>query len=99
MSSMSLKPITVVAAAGGITLAVLAQDVVAACQRASNDPANQCSKIPDAVEFLTVIASAASDESPMDEALLDVKDERTGIINYGVVVPAHEHDAPEEASG
>ena len=83
---MSLKPITIMTAAGSFALSVLAQDVVAACERASNDQWNQCSKIPDAVEYLTGVASTATDGSPA-EVMMRVRDDRAGII-YKVTVPA-----------
>ena len=85
---MSLKPKMIATAAGGFTLAFLAQDVVAACERASNDSANQCGNIPAAVEYLTVVSSAPSVSPP--EVMADVKDGRTGII-YKVTVPGHEN--------
>ena len=90
VSLMSLKPKLIVRTAAGIAIAVLAQDIVAACERYSNDPANQCGETPGAaLSYLTVVASTASDLESPPVVDLSVKDERSGFIQK-VTVPGYE---------
>lgn len=85
MTGMSLKPITYVALAAGVWLAVDAPDIVAACERSTGDPqtGQQCQNIPDAIEYLTVVTSAASATTLV--ANMTVQDDRSGYI-YAISV-------------
>ncbi len=63
-------------------MAVLAEDVVAACERYSNDPMNQCGEVPGAaLDYLTVVASTTSVFMSRPIVDLYVKDERSGTIH------------------
>ena len=86
---MSLKTKLIAQTATGIVLAFLAEDIVAACERASNDPISQCGEVPGAaMDYLTVLASTVSNFGPPHVVDLRVKDERSGLI-HEVTVPGY----------
>jgi len=95
---MSLKPIEYVVLGAGLWLAVDAADIVAACQSATGNPktGQQCQEIPDAIDYLTVVSTAASATSPV-EADMTVRDDRTAYI-YSITVSGKEITDPSSGS-